>query len=110
MKTLKQYINTNDADRIENLVSLGLRHIEAKPLFGQLIVEMENRNMGELVDAIRTNPDIMEELRSHVEAEMRAEGYTMLKVNEMEKKSKLEEFVNSVLFPYYNEQTQFVLF
>lgn len=104
------YINHEDANRIERLIDAACNKIETKPLFSQIINEMEGRDNYDLCAAILANKDLCSELKWHFEQDYINDGYTVLKVKEMDKKSKLDEFINTVLFPYYNEQTQFVLF
>ena len=100
------YVNTDDAQKIWRLVKASCQKIEEKPLFGQILLEMEAQSNYDLIKAIKANPDIMDSLRDELKEELKEEGYTVLKAGTMEKKSKLEEFVNSVLFPYYNEQRE----
>lgn len=104
------YVNTDDAQKIWRLVKTSCQKIEEKPLFGQILIEMEAQSNHALVEAIKANSDIMEALRDELKRELIEEGYVAIKPGTMEKKSRLEEFVNNVLFPHYNEQQEFVLF
>lgn len=109
-KTPEKFVSVKNAELIENLLDAAADRVELQPLYGKIISEMSYNNEGVLVGAILADKSLMGELRSYIEDELRAEGYTVIKAQTMEKKSKLEEFVNSVLFPYYNEQQEFVLF
>lgn len=109
-KTPEKFVSVKNAELIETLLDAAAKRVETKPLYSKIISEMTYTNESAVIDAIREDKSLMGELRSHIEDELRAEGYTVIKAQTMEKKSRLEEFVNSVLFPYYNEQQEFVLF
>ena len=109
-KTPEKFVSVRNAELIESLLDSALERVEVTPLYSKIINEMAYNYESQLVAVILANKSLSEVLRDEVKAELKAEGYTVVKAGTMEKKSKLEEFVNSVLFPYYNEQQEFILF
>ncbi len=74
-----------------------------------ILAAMDRMDADELLDffyekccSSREKDDVRDKMGSI----LNMEGFIVLKVDGIEKKSKLQDFVNTEIFPYYNEQRQ----
>lgn len=105
-----KYVSVKDAELLERIIESAKERWTIKDIVFYFTDDMAWDEKDELAAALMANEGIKESVEDIVKDELKQEGYTILKAETMEKKGKLEEFINSVLFPYYNEQQAAILF
>jgi len=109
MKTTKQtkkMITTKDAEKLKGLIELAKEKFSIEDILFFFLDSVDNdwRERGEAVKAILANEIIKDEIKGELESEMKTEGFLILKIDNMQQKEKLTEFITTAIYPYYNEQ------
>lgn len=106
----KKYVTTKDAELLERLMDSVKERYSMKDIVFYFTDNLHWQEQDQLFDAIMALKDLKEDIICRVKDELKVEGYTILKPETLDKKSKLDEFISSVLCPFYNEyeKTMFV--
>ena len=109
-KETARYISVKDAELINRVIESAKERFSIKDLAHYFTSELGWKEREHLIDALMQDKDIKEDIIYRVKDELKVEGYTILKAQTMDKKSMLDEFISSVLCPFYNEheKTMFV--
>ena len=108
-KVLPQ-LSTKDAEKLATLFSAAKDRFKISDLFFCFVQTLDRSERAQLVEAIIANDVIADDITEAVKGELQNSGYTMLNVQTLDKQAALDEFLNAVLFPHYNEQQQNILF
>jgi len=102
----KKMISTKDAEKLKALIEVAKEKFSIEDILFFFLDSVDNdwKERNETVKAILDNSIIKDELKENLESEMKTEGFLLLKLDNMEQKNKVTEFLTSVIYPYYNEQ------
>lgn len=102
----KKMISNKDAEKLKAFIELAKEKFSIEDMLFFFLDSVDNdwRERGEAVKAILANEIIKDEIKGELESEMKTEGFLLLKLDNMEQKNKVTEFLTSVIYPYYNEQ------
>ena len=102
---MKKQITTTEARQLEKLIHSVKGKFDIKDIVFYFLDSMKTwQEQSEFIEALIDNEEMKKELKEELQSEISADGFIVLKVESMDKKSKLEDFINSQIFPYYNEQ------
>lgn len=99
-----KYVSVKDAELLERIIASAKERWTIKDIVLYFTDGMDWSERRELIETLMKDAEMKEDITGDLKDGLANEGYTVLKVETMEKRSKLEEFVNSILFPYYNDQ------
>lgn len=111
---MKKQLTTREREQIENFIHAAIFKYGAQNIAGVFLDLMQNVHYQTKWEVKRVLMDksinpIFEDLRDDFRDLDTSEGYKVVKIENMDKASKFEEFMQS-LFPYYNEQVNLNLF
>jgi len=109
MKTTKQtkkMITTKDAEKLKGLIELAKEKFSIEDILFFFLDSVDNdyKERNETVKAILENSIIKDEIKEGLESELKTEGFLVLKITNMEQRNKIDEFLTTAIYPYYNEQ------
>lgn len=109
MKTTKQtkkMITTKDAEKLKGLIELAKEKFSIEDILFFFLDSVDNdyKERNETVKAILENSIIKDEIKEGLESELKAEGFLVLQITNMEQRNKIDEFLTTAIYPYYNEQ------
>ena len=111
---MQKQLTTREREQLEIFIHSAIFKYGAQNIAGVFLDLMEDKNYENRWEVKRvlmnkdTNP-LFDDLREHFRYIDTCEGYKIVKIDNMEKASKFQEFMQS-LFPYYNEQVNLNLF
>jgi len=102
---MKKQITTTEAEQLKNLIHAAKGKFEIKDIVFFFLDSLQGwRERSEFVTALIKNEDIKNEVKQELQSEMQSEGFIVLKIDSMDKMSKLTDFLSTDIYPYYNEQ------
>lgn len=102
---MKKQITTTEAEQITKLIDAVKGKFEIKDIVFFFLDSLEGwREKSEFVSALIKNEEIKNEVKEELQSEMQIEGFIVLKIDSMDKKSKLKDFLSTDIYPYYNDQ------
>ena len=109
MKTTKQtkkMITTKDAEKLKGLIELAKEKFSIEDILFFFLDSVDNdyEERNETVKAILENSIIKDEIKEGLESELKTEGFLVLQITNMEQRNKIDEFLTTAIYPYYNEQ------
>jgi len=109
MKTTKQtkkMITTKDAEKLKGLIELAKEKFSIEDILFFFLDSVDNdyKERNETVKAILENSIIKDEIKEGLESELKTEGFLVLRITNMEQRNKIDEFLTTAIYPYYNEQ------
>ncbi|MBP9690411.1 MAG: hypothetical protein KBE91_12410 [Bacteroidia bacterium] len=109
MKTTKQtkkMITTKDAEKLKGLIELAKEKFSIEDILFFFLDSVDNdyKERNETVKAILENSIIKDEIKEGLESELKTEGFLVLQITNMEQRNKIDEFLTTAIYPYYNEQ------
>lgn len=109
MKTTKQtkkMITTKDAEKLKGLIELAKEKFSIEDILFFFLDSVDNdyKERNETVKAILANSIIKDEIKEGLESELKTEGFLVLQITNMEQRNKIDEFLTTAIYPYYNEQ------
>lgn len=100
-------IPTKEAGLLEKLISSAKEKYSIKDIVFYFLDSINYyKDRKDIVEQLLFDKDIKEELKDKLQSEMLEQGIIILKVDSLDKKSKLDDFIKTEIFPYYNEQQQ----
>jgi len=103
------YLSVKDAELLERIIEAAKERWTIKDIVFYFTNDMGWQEKSEVVKAIFADETMKDEVCGLAKDEMRDDGFTVLKMETMDKQDKLQEFLDSI-FPYYNEQQRCILF
>ena len=105
---MKKQITTTEARQLEKLIDSVKNKFEIKDIVFFFLESMQTwGEKSEFIDALIDNNEMKTEIKEELESEMISEGFIVLKVENLVKRWKIADFINSEIFPFYNEQPTF---
>jgi hypothetical protein len=102
---MKKQITTTEAEQLTNFIHAAKGKFQIKDIVALFLDSLNGwREKSEFVDALIKNEDIKNDIKEELQSEMKSEGFIVLKINSMDKMSKLNDFLSTDIYPYYNEQ------
>ena len=105
-----KHLTTKEAVQLENLIFAAKQKFNIKDIVSKFVDSINWREQDEFIAALLSEKSVKDQLKDELKREMEIEGNVILKVENMEKRDKLEQFLSSTIYPYYNEQTTLPLF
>jgi hypothetical protein len=102
----KKMISNKDAEKLKAFIELAKTKFSIDDILFFFLDSVDNdwRERTETVKAILGNSIIKDELKEELSSEMKTEGFFIVKMDNMQQKEKLTDFLTTVIYPYYNEQ------
>ena len=107
-KQVKKQITTKQAEQLSTLIDAVKEKYSISDIAFYFFDGLDWGQRRELIAAIMSDADIKDRVKDGILSEERAEGAIILKVDSMDKKSQLEDFICTKLFPYHNEQATYL--
>jgi hypothetical protein len=99
-KKKQQSASMQRKSRLNNLIKAAQERYSNEELFSEFLERLEWREKLEVAKLVALDSEIMEEIK----CSQKSEGFIVLKIEGMEQKEKLTDFLTTVIYPYYNEQ------
>jgi hypothetical protein len=104
-RKLKTGLTKDEATIIENLTKELVANYTPEQISIFLCEALKSyANKYDFADAIMKDDTIADILKEKSEDENKNAGFIVLQINGLEKRSKLENFLSSEIYPFYNEQ------
>jgi predicted kinase len=105
LKNKKPLFQT-DRMKLTSLIELAKQKYSIEDILFCFLDSVDNdwKERNETVNAILANSIIKDELKDKLSSEMKTEGFFIVKMDSMQQKEKLTDFLTTVIYPYYNEQ------
>jgi len=102
----KKMISNKDAEKLKALIEVAKEKFSIEDILFFFLDSVDNdwKERNETIKAILANEIIKDELKEELQGEMKTEGFLILKLNNMQQKEKLTDFITTAIYPYYNEQ------
>ena len=99
-------ITTKDAEKLKGLIELAKEKFSIEDILFFFLDSVDNdyKERNETVKAILENSIIKDEIKEGLESELKTEGFLVLQITNMEQRNKIDEFLTTAIYPYYNEQ------
>ena len=105
---MKKQITTTEARQLEKLIHSVKNKFEIKDIVFFFLESIKTwKEKSNFIDALIDNEEMKTDIKEELESEMISEGFIVLKVENLVKRGKIEDFINSEIFPCYNEQQTF---
>lgn len=102
---MSKQITTTEAEQLQKLIHAVKNKFEIKDIVFYFLESIDNwRERSQFVNALLSNNDVKQDIKDELQTEMKSDGLIVLKIQNMDKQSKLNDFLCSEIFPYYNEQ------
>jgi len=99
-KKKQQSASMQRKHRLNNLIKAAQERYSNEELFAEFLERLEYREKLDIAKMVALDDDIMNEIK----CSQKSEGFIVLKIESMEQKEKLTDFLTTAIYPYYNEQ------
>ena len=87
-------------ERLNKLIKAAQEKYSNEELFEEFLKCLDWSEKRNIAKTIALDYDIMEEIKDN----QKNDGFVLLKLDSMQQKEKLTDFLTTVIYPYYNEQ------
>lgn len=102
-KLPKKYLSTQDANLLERLILSAKERFTVKDIVLQFLDSLDWREREKMIEQLLNDENVKDDLKLALKSEMTTEGFLILKIDSMDKKDKLTDFIET-LYPYHNDQ------
>lgn len=102
---MKKQISTREAEQLINLIEAAKEKFSIKDLMFYFMDSLNGwKEQTELIKTILADNNFKDEIKEEFKSEMKGDGFLIIKMDSLEKQNKLNDFLTTVIYPYYNEQ------
>lgn len=101
---VKPPIKTAERERLENLINLAIERYRLEDIVSAFIEATDNwQDRSTVVKGLLESEGYKDEIKSEVEYEI-TQGKFLIEANTLADQMKIQDFLCSEIFPYYNQQ------
>jgi hypothetical protein len=98
-------ITPTEAEHLQNLICALKGKFKIEEIVSFFLYSMKTWNEKSIfINALLQNDEMKQDLKEKLSTEMQDNGFLVIKLENMDKRSKLNDFLCSEIFPYCNEQ------
>ena len=103
---MKNYLTTNERNKIQTVIDAALERFDEETLMHIFLDRLDWKQKSNILKTIIADDEMKEELKE--ELINSAPNTIVIKIDTMDKRDKIIDFLSTDIYPYYNEQQMYL--